>query len=91
MELTTEQKRRLEATIKEVHEKLFALKEETGYSISVSAYHDDVEIMCVFIHDHVNNMIANIDSMKKLDGYMDNPNWTSTEKEEDEDGEKKPA
>lgn len=90
MELTTEQKRRLEATIKEVHEKLFALKEETGYSISVGAYHDDVEIMCVFIHDHVNKQIASIDSVKQLEGFMDNPNWTST-KGEDEDGEKESA
>lgn len=79
MELTVEQKRKVEATIKEVHEKLFALKEETGLGLSVNAYHDNINSMCVFIHDFANKRIASIDSMKQLDGFMDNPNWSSTE------------
>lgn len=83
--ITDERKREIEAIIKEVHLQLFDIKKETGYGISVSAYHDNYKATCIFLHDYENELILSVDSMEDINGCLDSNEWTSTKKEDNED------
>ena len=73
MKLTTEQKKNVERFLLETHDALFAIKENTGLSISVAAYGNDKDYSCIFIHTGTD--VICIGERAEIEGFFKSEKW----------------
>ena len=88
-DLSSNEKRLIEATLREIHEKMFWVREETGLAVSVMVVSNHSEHTCIFLHDNDNNRLLSIDKLSDIQGCLDNGEWSpvSTNREEDKEDE----
>lgn len=79
MRLTAEQKRNIEQALLDAHDALFAIKEQTGLSVSVSAYGNDAAYCCIFIHTPQG--VVMIDERSKIKRFFNSAEWRNRGKE----------
>ena len=86
-DLSSNEKRLIEATLREIHEKMFQVREETGLAVSVMVVSNHSEHTCIFLHDNDNHRLLSIDNVSDIHGCLDNGEWSSTNREEDKEDE----
>ena len=86
-DLSSNEKRLVEATLREIHEKMFQVREETGLAVSVMVVSNHSEHTCIFLHDNDNHRLLSIDNVSDIHGCLDNGEWSSTNREEDKEDE----
>ncbi len=84
-DLSSNEKRLIEATLREIHEKMFQVREETGLAVSVMVVSNHSEHTCIFLHDNDNHRMLSIDKVSDIQGCLDNGEWSlvSTNREEE--------
>lgn len=80
MRLTAEEKRDIERVLLETHDALVAIKEKTGYSVSVAAYGNDKDYACIFIH--TKQGLVNIDERSEIEGIFKSDKWRNRRKKD---------
>ena len=81
MRLTAEQKREIERTLVEIHDKLYEIKEKTGLSIDIAAYCSDKKYACIFIHTKRDELVS-IDERSEIDGFFKSDKWRNRQRVE---------
>ena len=75
-DLSSNEKRLVEATLREIHEKMFQVREATGLTISMMCVSNNPEHTCIFLHDEEERRIMDIQKVAKIDGCLDNGEWS---------------
>lgn len=73
MRLSAKQKREIERVLLETHDALTAIKEKTGYGISVAAYGDKKEFACIFIHTGAD--VISLGERSEIEGFFRSEKW----------------
>lgn len=80
--LSKAQKLRIEECLHETHKNLKEIAMTTRCKVSFALYSENLDSICVFLHDDDNEQLAQLGSADKIDGWMDNLIWTSTKKDD---------